>query len=193
MSRSISKRAFRLRSAWLELVGPTTPDNAKTGAARLYYDDVNNLVKISKNGGGYVEVVARNGLTASSAEINKLDGAPLDASFVVGAETGGNTINVAIQLKDADGADLAVRGSVFTYLSDDANGDSIAATAPSGGIAIGTDGLAIPVVANKAFQLTSEADGDIDVNIVEAAGATWYLVLVLPNGLLKPSAAITFV
>jgi len=115
-------------------------------------------------------------------------GAP---TFVIGAEAG-NVINVGIQLTDAGGADLAVRGAVMAYLSDDANGDSIAAAAASGGVAIGTDGLAIPLVANKAFQLTSEVDGDIDLNITEAGAATWHLILVMPDGRLAASGAITF-
>lgn len=132
------------------------------------------------------------GATVSTAELNKFDGSPLDASFVIGAE-GGNVINVAIQLKDADGADLAVRGAVRAYLSDDANGDAIVAVAPDGGVAIGTDGLAIPLVASKAFELISEADGDIDINITHAAGAkTLYVILILPNGKLMASAAVTF-
>lgn len=115
-------------------------------------------------------------------------GAP---TVVVGADAG-TTINVTIQLKDSAGVDLAVRGSVLAYLSDDANGDSIAGTAPSGGWAIGTDGLLIPVVADKAAQLVSEADGDIDVTITEAGADTWYLILVMPDGRLVASDAITF-
>lgn len=111
-------------------------------------------------------------------------------AFVVGAPAG-DLINVGIQLKDAAGADLAVRGSVFAYLSDDANGDSVAGTAPDT-VAIGTDGLAIPLVAGKAFQLVSEADGDIDLNITEDGADTWYLILVMPDGRRIASGAITF-
>ncbi|OFX13611.1 MAG: hypothetical protein A2W00_04435 [Candidatus Eisenbacteria bacterium RBG_16_71_46] len=283
----------------------------------------------------YADVAKLAALTATADEINKLDGAPLDATIVVGAETGGNTINVAVQLKDGNAADLAVRGHVRAYLSDDANGDSLAAATPSGGIAIGTDGLLVsltPALANalivdgnlaidavpekfkttqtaafmlngvshtkaattaltftaahvitaskfgviliqinaagtvstkvpaspqayndaptalaalpaadagnialgyiaiennagdwtantddltngsdvttaafndstetalsavpKAFDLVSESDGDIDINLIEAGAATWYLILVLPNGKLVASGAITFV
>ncbi len=113
-------------------------------------------------------------------------------SFVIGSENT-NAINVAIQLKDSAGADLAVRGSVFAYLSDDANGDSIVAAAPDGGWAIGTDGLLIPVVASKAAHLVSESDGDIDVTITHAAGAkTAYLILIMPDGKRVASNAITF-
>ena len=137
------------------------------------------------------ELNKTDGLTATPAELNVLDGAPMGATMVVGSESG-NAINVTVQLEDADGADLAVRGSVLAYLSDDANGDSIAGTAPDGGVAIGTDGLVIPVVTNKAMQLVSEADGDIDLDITESGIDTWYLILVMPNGKLLASAAITF-
>lgn len=112
-------------------------------------------------------------------------------AFVIGAQAG-DVINVGIQLKDSAAADLAVRGALFAYLSDDANGDSVAGTAPDGGVAIGTDGVAIPIVAGKAFQLVSEADGDIDLNITEAGADTWYLILVMPDGKLVASNAITF-
>jgi hypothetical protein len=126
------------------------------------------------------------------SSILQLQNLHLDAGITVGAEAGGNTINVAIQLREDKSQVDTVRKAVFAYLSNDANGDSIATTAPSGGWAIGTDGLLIPVVAGKAAMLVSESDGDIDVSIVEAAGATWYLILVMPNGRLVASGAITF-
>ena len=117
-------------------------------------------------------------------------GAVNAVSFTIGAEAA-NVINVGIQLKDK-GLDVAERVSVLAYLSDDANGDSVAGTAPTS-VAIGTDGVAIPLVAGKCFLLTSEADGDIDIDITLSAGAdTWYLVIVLPDGRLVPSGAITF-
>lgn len=112
-------------------------------------------------------------------------------AFVIGAEAA-NVINVGIQLNDSAGAALAVRGAVKAYLSDDANGDSIAVTAPDGGVAIGTDGVAIPIVAGKCFELVSEVDGDIDLDITESAIDTWYLILVMPDGKLVASGAITF-
>lgn len=117
----------------------------------------------------------------------------IDATMTVGAETGGNTINVAIQLTDRlNGNEIGERVAIPFYLSDDANGDSIAATAPSGGLAIGADGLMIEWTADKAGMLISEADGDIDIDVVEASADTWYLVLVMPDGKLIPSGAITF-
>ena len=279
------------------------------------------------------ELNALDGVTASVGELNVLDGVPMGATFVIGAEAG-NVINVGVQLNDADGTALALRGSIQAYLSDDANGDSLIATLPDGGIAIGTDGLLVPVaqvmadgivvdgdlaisatpeefktaqtaafvinavshlkaatdnltfsaahvinlskfgviliqidaagtvstkvpvspqdyadaptalaalpaadagnvalgyiaIANdgvewtantddltdasdvttaafndtaevalgavpKTFRLVSEADGDIDLNITESGADTWYLILIMPNGVLVASAAITF-
>ena len=61
-----------------------------------------------------------------------------------------------------NGNELAERVGLQWYLSSDANGDAISA-APSGGIAIGTDGLLIEHTNNIAGKIISEADGDIDV------------------------------
>lgn len=115
-----------------------------------------------------------------------------NATIVVGVETGGNTKNIAIQLKDYDGTDLAVRSSMLAFLTDATAGEALAAAAASGNVAVGTDGGCIHIVTDKLFLLTSEADGDIDLNIVEAGAAEWYLVIVLPDGKRVVSGAITF-
>ena len=317
-------------AAELNLLDTAEAGVAKAGIALVAGADKNvDVLAVAdlKLGAG-----AGTSVTSTAAELNKQHGAPLDAAFVIGAE-GGDAINVGIQLKDADGVDLAVRGMVKAYLSDDAAGDSLAAAAPSGGCAIGTDGVLVPLTpalanalmvdgnlaidatpekfkttqtaaflingvshvkaaaieqvfsaahvitaskfgvilvqinaagtistkvpaspqayddaptalaalpavdagnvalgyiaiennagdwtantddltdasdvttaafndasetaigAAKAFELVSEADGDIDININEAGVATWYLILQLPNGKLVPSGAITF-
>lgn len=131
------------------------------------------------------------GATVTTAEINLLDNQVAGAVQVVGAQ-GGDIINVAIQLNDAAGTAMANRNTLFAYLSNDANGDSIVPTAHSTSPAIGTDGLLMPVITDKAFYLTSEADGDIDINFEEAGAlGPYYLVIVLPNGSRSISAAIT--
>lgn len=116
----------------------------------------------------------------------------VSAVFTVGTEAA-DVINVAVQFKDRDnGNELGSRVAIPMYLSDDANGDSVAGTAPSGGIAIGTDGLFIEWTADKAGLAVSESDGDFDIDITEAGADTWYLVAVMPDGSLEVSAAITF-
>ncbi len=129
-------------------------------------------------------------VTSTAAELNLNDNQVASASFTIGAEAG-NAITVAVQLKDAAGNDMATRSAVGFYLSADANGDSTAVAATS--LAAGTDGVMQEFIANSAGRLISEADGDIDVAIGDASGvATYYLVLVMPNGSLSVSSAITF-
>jgi hypothetical protein len=112
------------------------------------------------------------------------------AEFTIGAETS-NIINVGIQLKNGVN-DLDYRCALHAYLSTDAEGDDVVGTAPTT-VAIGTDGVCIPLVTGKCFLLISEADGDIDLNITLSSGAaTYYLVLLLPNGKTVASGAITF-
>lgn len=113
------------------------------------------------------------------------------ADFVQYSAT--DTINVAVQLVDREnGNEIAERIAMSWYLSADAYGNAIATAAPSGGIAIGTDGLLIEWTANLAGLVTSEADGDIDVNLIETGDKTFYLVLVAPDGKLLVSGAINF-
>lgn len=149
------------------------------------------------------EVAALDGLTASVAELNKLDNATVTtaelnlndnqvagASFVVGTE-GSDVINLGIQLLDAAGVAMATASAVPFYLSDSPTGDTIVAAATS--LAIGTDGVCIEWTSNSAGLLISEADGDIDLDIGDASGAaTYYLVLIMPNGSLVISDVITF-
>ena len=111
--------------------------------------------------------------------------------FTIGSEAA-NARNVAIQLTDRkNGGDIAERVALMWYLASNATGDAIA-TAPDGGIAIGTDGLLIEHTNNVAGMVVSEVDGDIDVTITESTAKSFYLVLVAPDGKLYPSAAITF-
>lgn len=110
--------------------------------------------------------------------------------FTVGAEAV-DVIKVTLQLKGPKKKNLGVRAALFAYLSDDAFGDSIAASAPSGGWAIATNGLLIPVVANKAAHLVSEANGLIDVNVTETSAKSFWVVVVLADGSLV-TQKITF-
>lgn len=114
-------------------------------------------------------------------------------TFVIGAE-GSNIINVGLQLNDLAGNALAVIGNVFAYLSDASTGIAISAAAPDGSVAIGTDGaIILEHVTDLAWDLQSEADGDIDLDINDVTGTpTWYLVVVMPSGLQVVSTAITF-
>jgi len=113
-----------------------------------------------------------------------------EANFTVGAEAA-NVINVAIQLKDAQGKDLDHAAALPWYLADDAAGLNPATVAHSSSPAIGTDGGLIATLADLAGIVVSEADGDIDIDFTETGALTKYLVLVMPNGRLVVSPAIT--
>lgn len=113
------------------------------------------------------------------------------ATITIGTEAD-DAINVAVQLKDANGVAIAEKCGIEAYLSDVATGLGITATAPSSGVAVGTNGLAIELITDKFFSITSNASGQFDLTLTEAGVATWYLVLKMPDGSIIISDAITF-
>lgn len=116
----------------------------------------------------------------------------IDATFTIGTEAA-DVINVGIQLTDRDnGNEISERVAVMYYLADDVAGDTPSGTAPDGGIAIGTDGALTEWTANVSGLAISESDGDLDIDVTESATPTFYLILVMPDGKLQASAAITF-
>lgn len=123
-------------------------------------------------------------------------GGAVGATIVVGAEVAHptHTINVTIQLTDYLGADVAVANNLFMYLSDDAAGQTLITSVLTADAVIGTDGTIVQVeTAKKAWRVTSEADGDIDLTFAKTDGAaTAYLNVVLPDGKIVTSGAITF-
>ena len=146
-----------------------------------------NATAVSVGRSGQTVNLKGTALTASADEINKLNGAPIGThTFVIGVE-GGNVINVGIQLNDGDAAALAVRGAVRAYLSDDAAGDSVAATAPSGGVVIGTDGLAIPVTPALTNALL--VDGNLAISAVPEKFKTTQTAAFLIGGVSHTKAA----
>ena len=115
----------------------------------------------------------------------------LAATFTIGAE-GSNAINTVIQISDRhNGGDLSEKVAIPWYLSSDAGGNVISA-APQTGIAIGTDGLLIEWTNNVSGIVVSEDDGDIDLTITDTGVATFYINLIMPDGKVYTSGAITF-
>lgn len=113
----------------------------------------------------------------------------VDATITVGAETT-NVRPITIQLLDAYGQDVTERTFVKIHMMADANGDAFASTGGSTGIAIGTDGALLAVVAKKSFIAVSEADGDISLTWTDTGDEAVYLFLELPNGRVVKSAII---
>lgn len=113
------------------------------------------------------------------------------ASFTIGAEAA-DVIRVTVQLQNANAQAVGERAAVWGYISTDPEGDNVAATAPSGGIAIGTIGVAMEGIADKLALFITNASGQFNVDLTETGVATFYLILVMPDGSLFPSGAITF-
>ena len=120
-----------------------------------------------------------------------INGMPCSATISVGTETD-NVINVAIQLTDYLGNDLTNAASILAYCASDSAGLNIITKTFSTETAIGTDGSLGIILAKTMYQLTSEADGDIDLDFTDTGTNSCYLALVMPNGKLVVSDAITF-
>lgn len=155
---------------------------------------VRDLTKVTTLNSNYkIRVEKENGeagYALASLLLGGQIGAVRDASIVVGAENT-NVRAITIQLKDESGADLAVRGSVWIAVLADADGDAFVGTGGSTGIAIGTDGALLAVVAKKLFLAISEADGDIDLTWTDTGTEAAYLAVILPGGKMVISAALT--
>ena len=116
--------------------------------------------------------------------------------FTVNAESS-DTITVNCQFKDHNGNDLGEPVAGRLYLSDDSLGLDVVSTAASGGITAGTDGSIQPIehgssAVGKHAGFITEADGDLDVNVIHSGAKTCYLVIVLPSGRLEVSSVLTF-
>ena len=131
-------------------------------------------------------------LTVTGSELNALDGNAQNATFTVGGETS-NTITISVQINDGAStpAAIAKQQALFWYLSSDTGGNTLA-TAPTGGIAAGTDGTLIETLDNQAGYVITETDGDADFVLTDTGSNSFYLNIVMPNGDIKRSAVATF-
>jgi hypothetical protein len=131
--------------------------------------------------GGYNQLVSR--------DIN-ISQPCADASITVAAEVG-DARAITIQLKDALGNDIDYVETVMVALFTTAARTAFVTTGGSTGIAIGTDGALLALVAKKVFLVTSESDGDIDLTWTDTGTEAAFLALYLPNGRVVMSAALT--
>lgn len=78
------------------------------------------------------------------------------------------------------------------YLSDASTGAGVTATAPATSVVAGANGKLDALITKKVFLATTNATGALDVVLTETGVATWYLVVVMPDGRMVVSSAITF-
>lgn len=116
-------------------------------------------------------------------------GAP---NFSVGAQSG-DVINVIIGLRDSDNQPVTDERVVQIYISDDAAGAGLTATAADS-ISVGTDGtILIEQETGKWVHVESEANGDIDLDIEFTSSGTRYVVLITSRGKKYVSSSMVYV
>lgn len=134
-----------------------------------------------------LQVTPKNNLVSNDIQVT----APcVDASITVGTENT-NVRAITIQLKDSNGKDIDYSEMVDIFVFADADMAAFASTGGSTGIAIGTDGALLTVVAKKHFIAVSEADGDIDLTWTDTGTEAAYLGVRLPTGRMVISSALT--
>lgn len=141
------------------------------------------------------ELATLDGLTASVTELNATANLAVGATISLDAEgtTAANTIRASVQLEDADGNNISGIRVVDFYISDDSGGDGLCTTAPNNNIAAGAEGTLLEeFTTDKSGRFYSNATGAFDLDISDTGTPTFYLVVVLPNGAIVVSAAITF-
>lgn len=111
-----------------------------------------------------------------------------DATIAIGAEST-NVRTITVQLKDASGNDIDYVETFELIVFTDATMTAFATTGGSTGVAIGTDGAALAVVAKKYFLCTSESDGDWDGTWTDTGTEQVAIGVRLPNGRVVVSAA----
>jgi hypothetical protein len=129
-------------------------------------------------------------LTLSGSLVVGGNSVPAGATITVGAEVS-NVRAITIVMRDGSGAAMATRACLNVVVLADANGDAFVATGGSTGIAIGTNGALLTVVAKKQFTLITEADGTADLTWTDTGTEAAFLGVVLPTGELVISAAMT--
>lgn len=125
-------------------------------------------------------------------QVQALLGVGVSIEFTVGAEGVGDVVNVAGQVVDANGDPVTQPYGFYMWLSDAAGG-ALAAAGPSGGGAIGTDGIILEeFTADKSYQVLSDATGAFDIDFTEAGALTLYLNALLPDGTIVSSTVLTW-
>jgi hypothetical protein len=147
--------------------------NVRSGGVVNLFSGATLLAK----SGATIEVASGGVLKADAGGL--VDNGGLAAAVItVGAENT-NVRAIGIQLNDAAGAAVTTRRTVQIAVLADANGDAFVATGGSTGIAIGTDGALLPIVAKKLFLAISEATGHIDLTWTDTGTEVAFLAVIV--------------
>lgn len=111
----------------------------------------------------------------------------VDATITVGDEST-NVRAITIQIKDANGDAITYAETVDIIMFTDATMTAFAATGGSTGIAVGSNGALLAVVAKKLFIATTEATGELDLTWTDTGTEGVAVGVRLPNGRVVVSA-----
>lgn len=114
----------------------------------------------------------------------------VDATITVGAEAS-DARAITVTFLDANGVavDTYVRGELHVLL--DAAGAAYVVTGGSTGIAQGASGKILATVAKKIFKYTSTVAGVLTLTWTDTGTEAAYLGVLLPNGRMVISSALT--
>jgi hypothetical protein len=160
---------------------------ARTGASGFVATDVGKLAK-QLDTGAIWELTA---VTPTWSQVG--GGAGFAIDFTVNTQAG-TAIVVDVSL-EKDGTAVAEEYGLFAWLSDTPK-SAIVSPAPTGGVVIGDGGAGETIIehaADVAWHVRTNASGAIDFQIVDSGTPTFYLNLILPDGVIVVSDAITFV
>lgn len=110
-------------------------------------------------------------------------------NFSVADEVGSN-VDVTMQAVDADGNDLKRVVCLPWFLSADSLGKVIGSALSTAPLIL-SDGHLITEFASLSGMLVFEADGDAGIRLTDTNTNTHYLIIVLPDGSITASGAIT--
>ena len=111
----------------------------------------------------------------------------VDCTITVGTEST-NVRVITLQFLDAYGEDVSEVTPFEIHVFSSAAGTAYA-TGGSTGVAIGTDGALLAIVAKLIFACTSEADGDWDGTWTDTGTESVSIAVKLPNGNMIASTA----
>lgn len=140
------------------------------------------------NGGYGVEVSTPDGLPAVVAVPQEAVTARID----VGAEVS-DVREINIDLFDSDNNAITTRQMVHIIVFADIEGENLAETGGSTGLenVAEDNGKIVALVAKKVFVAFSNVEGHIEITWTDAAGEVAYLGVVLPDGSITMSSALT--
>jgi hypothetical protein len=175
-----------------------TTDTAKFKTAQVMVYTINGI-NYTKAATDNLTFTAAHVITASKFGIFQIqiDAAGTISTKVPGATQAYNSAALALAaLPAVDAGNVSIGYLAIENNAGDwtANTDDLVASGGSDQTSAAfTDATEVTLGGAKMFQLTSEKDGDIDVNIINASTTpTYYLALVMPTGKLVVSPAITF-